>query len=53
MNTNQEKFNEEISTIASSIKKEFGIKVDNENVIVEFCNLFESKIVHRISMTKY
>lgn len=44
INTNQEKFAEEIQTIASSIKKEFNIKVDNEKVIKRFCELFENKI---------
>lgn len=48
MNTNQEKFVKEISNIASSIKKEFNIEVDTEKVMVEFCNLFESKIMKRI-----
>lgn len=49
MNTNQESFRDEISQIASSIKKEFGIKVNNVSIMVAFCNLFEKKIRHRIS----
>lgn len=52
MNTNQEKFDEEISDIASSIKKEFSIEVDTKKVITEFCNLFESKIMKRIEFEK-
>lgn len=41
INTNQEKFPEEIKNIATSIKKEFHLKIDNEKVIAEFCNLWE------------
>ena len=48
INTNQQKFNEEISNIATSIKNEFNIEVDNEKVISEFCNLFENKIIKMI-----
>lgn len=44
INTNQEKFNQEISQIASSIKNEFGIEVNREKVITEFCNQFERKM---------
>lgn len=47
MNTNQKAFNEEISGIASSIKKEFDIEIDNKKIITEFCNLFESKLIKR------
>lgn len=52
MNTNQEKFDEEISDVASSIKKEFNIEVDKEKVITEFCNLFEDRIMKRIEFEK-
>ena len=48
INTNQEKFKEEISEIASSVKKEFGIEVDTKKVITEFCNLLEEKLRKRI-----
>ena len=48
INTNQKKFNEEISNIATSIKNEFNIEIDNEKVISEFCNLFENKIIKMI-----
>ncbi len=47
MNTNKEKFSEDIIDIATSIKKEFGIKVDRNKVISEFCNRFE-EIVNKI-----
>lgn len=47
INTNSEKFNSEIKEIASSIKNEFNIKIDNNKVISEFCNLFEKEIVKR------
>lgn len=48
INTNQEKFNNEIKNIATSIKKEFDIKVDSKKIITEFCNEFEEKIIKRI-----
>ncbi|MCI8759791.1 MAG: biotin--[acetyl-CoA-carboxylase] ligase [Clostridia bacterium] len=44
MNTNQENFEEEIRKIATSIKKEFKIEINNQKVITKFCNLFEPKI---------
>ncbi len=52
MNTNQERFDEEITGIASSIKKEFNIEVDTKEVITEFCNLFEERIMKRIEFEK-
>lgn len=48
MNTNQTCFEGEIADIASSIKNEFNIQVDNERVIAEFCNQFEEKIWNKI-----
>ena len=47
LNTNQEKFNKQIEKVASSIKNEFGIKVDTFKFITEFCNLFEKKLTKR------
>lgn len=47
MNTNKEKFSEDIIDIATSIKKEFGIEVDRNKVIAEFCNRFE-EIVNKV-----
>ena len=41
INTKKEKFEEDIKEIASSISKEYGIKVDNKRIIKEFCNRFE------------
>ncbi len=49
INTNQKDIPEEIEGVASSIEKEFGIKVDNERIIAEFCNLLERKIFERMS----
>ena len=43
INTNQEKFAKELEEIATSIKKEFGIQVENAKVIEKFCELFEEK----------
>ncbi len=48
INTNQQKFTKEIENIATSIKNEFHIKVDNLEVITEFCNLFEQNIIKRM-----
>ncbi len=44
INTSQINFNSEVKEIASSIKKEFGVEVDREEVISEFCNYFEEYI---------
>ena len=41
LNTSQEKFENEIKNIATSIKNEFNIEVDVPNFIGEFCNRFE------------
>lgn len=48
INTNKEKFTEDIKDIATSIKKEFSIEVDREKFITDFCNRFEDKILERI-----
>lgn len=43
INTIKESFSEDIINIATSIKKEFGIEVDRDTIIAEFCNRFEEK----------
>lgn len=48
INTNQKEFNTEIKNIATSIKNEFKVDIDNIKIISEFCNLIESKIIKRI-----
>lgn len=48
INTSQKIFNSELKDIASSIKNEFNLDVDNEKIITEFCNCFELKIMKRI-----
>lgn len=53
INTNKESFTEDIKNIATSIKKEFNIDVDNEYIITEFCNQFEeylTKIINNKTM---
>lgn len=50
INTVQEVFEEEISNIATSIKKEFKIEAERNQVIAEFCNLFEDRLMDRISI---
>ncbi len=45
VNTNQVNFSKKIADIASSVKKEFNIDVDNNDVIAEFCNLFEKVLI--------
>ena len=47
VNTNKEKFSEEIRENATSIKKEFQIEVDTKDFITEFCNKFEKEILTR------
>ena len=48
MNTNQLIFNEEIISLASSIKREFGIDVDNYRIINEFLIRFGNELDNRI-----
>lgn len=48
INTSKMNFTEDIINLATSIKKEFNIEVDNQKIITEFCNLFEEKINKRI-----
>lgn len=47
INTNSQNFNIEIENIATSIKNEFNIEIDNFKIVTEFCNLFEEKIAKR------
>ena len=47
INTNKEKFTDDIKCLATSIKKEFGIDVDTKRFIAEFCNQFEKEIEKR------
>ena len=48
INTNQEVFNKKIENIATSIRNEFNITIDNNKIISKFCNLFENKLIERI-----
>ena len=45
INTNKENFTEDIKNIATSIKNEYGIEVDREEFVTEFCNQFEKEIL--------
>lgn len=49
INTNKQKFAKEIENIATSISKEFNIKIDTIDFINEFCNRFEQEIERRIN----
>ena len=44
INTNKTYFTKEIEESATSIKKEYNIDVDNEKIIVAFCNIFENTL---------
>lgn len=48
INTNKQNFLQDIKDIATSIKKEFGVSIDTEEFIIEFCNCFEKKLIKRI-----
>ena len=52
INTNQQKFKNEICEIATSIKNEFNIEVDNKKVITQFCNEWENKLIKRVEKGK-
>ena len=38
---NSKSFPEELEQIATSLKKETGMEFSRENIIAEFCNIFE------------
>lgn len=48
INTEKENFNDDIKDIATSIKKEFNIKINVKEFIAEFCNRFEKEIIKRM-----
>lgn len=48
INTNKQNYSSDIENIATSIKKEFGIIVDEKEFISEFCNRFETLIGGKI-----
>lgn len=45
INTNGQYIESEIKNLATSVKNEFNIRVDNKKVITEFCNQFEKKVL--------
>lgn len=47
INTSKQQFSSDIKNIATSIKKEFGINIEVEDFIAEFCNRFEKEIIKR------
>lgn len=48
INTNKVIFNEDIVEIATSIKKEYGIEVNNNEIVSQFCNDFEKLLKERM-----
>lgn len=48
INTSKMQFTEDIKDVATSIKKEFNVDIDNQEFIAEFCNRFEKYILERI-----
>lgn len=48
INTEKEKFTDDIKNIATSIRKEFNINVNVMQFIAEFCNVFEKVVLERI-----
>lgn len=48
INTSQNNFNKNVKDIATSIKNEFNVEIEAQDVITEFCNCFEEKILKRI-----
>lgn len=54
INTSKTKFEEDLKNIATSIINEFNVKVDVQEFIIEFCKLFEIKLIKRLDiMHKY
>ena len=50
ININKKYFTNDIKDIATSIKNEFKVDIDREEVIAEFCNIFEKEINRRIKV---
>ena len=50
ININKKYFTNDIKDIATSIKNEFKVDIDREEVITEFCNIFEKEINRRIKV---
>lgn len=48
INTSQQEFAQDLQNIATSIKKEFNIDVDSEEVIAEICNKIEEQIINKL-----
>ena len=48
INNSQINFECEIENIATSLKKEFGIEIDIDRFLAEFCNRIEAEILKRI-----
>ena len=48
INTSQQEFTQDIQNIATSIKKEFNIDVDSEEIIAEICNKIEEQIINKL-----
>ena len=46
INVNSEDFPEELEQIATSLKKETGMEFSRENIIAEFCNIFEKYCIN-------
>ena len=47
INTYKKNFEEDIKNIATSVYKEYKIKVDNLRIISEFCNRFEKYLIRK------
>ena len=47
INTNKQQFPEDIKNIATSIKKEFNINIDNMLIIKQFCKEFEKHLISK------
>lgn len=50
INTNKQNFTQDIENIATSIKKEFGTEIKEEELITEICNEFEKVIMKKIKL---
>lgn len=48
INTSKEHFTDDIKDIATSIKKEFNIDIDTQEVIAEICNKIEEQIINNL-----
>lgn len=53
INTSKTMFDDEIKSIATSIKNAYNVEIDRSKIVSEFCNRFEKIIINKIRKNNY